>query len=294
MLGRRDGVRADLERFIAASDADLAPLLHEALQDAIADYELLKSKSGCLDFLDLLIKVRDLVRDNRGVRLDLQRRFSHFFVDEFQVIPDPLQAEVLLLLAADHPDVADWRAVRPVPGKLFIVGDPKQSIYRFRRADVTQYEDVKRHLLVVGAEVLHLTTSFRAPPSIQRFVNSAFALAIAADPETSGYVALQPSRPEVKGRPTIIALPVPKPYGDYGKIIGSRINRSYTVRCRRLHRAGWTTGERLDVIEEQRRLVLDPARAHRHALPPLAEVSRVDLTRPIRSCHSKRGAYSTL
>src|SRR5262249_46967270 len=52
VLARRDAVRADLEVFLAASEADLAPLLHEALQDAIADYKLLKSKSGCLDFLD--------------------------------------------------------------------------------------------------------------------------------------------------------------------------------------------------------------------------------------------------
>ena len=56
-------------------------------------------------------------------------------MDEFQDT-DPLQAELLLLLAADDPAERDWTAVRPVPGKLFIVGDPKQSIYRFRRADV--------------------------------------------------------------------------------------------------------------------------------------------------------------
>ena len=103
VLARRDGVRADLEAFIAASDADLAPLLHEALQGAIADYELLKAKSGCLDFLDLLIKARDLVRDNGGVRRELQNRFTHFFVDEFQDT-DPLQAEILLLLGGRRPE----------------------------------------------------------------------------------------------------------------------------------------------------------------------------------------------
>ena len=109
--------------------------MHEALQAAIADYEALKSKTGSLDFLDLLIKMRNLVRDDEGVRKELQGRFTHFFVDEFQDT-DPLQAEILLLLSADDHTVADWRAVHPVPGKLFLVGDPKQSIYRFRRADV--------------------------------------------------------------------------------------------------------------------------------------------------------------
>ena len=106
----------------------------------------LKAKAGRLDFLDLLIKARDLIRDDAGVRSELQQRFTHFFVDEFQDT-DPLQAEILLLLAADDPGETDWRAVRPVPGKLFLVGDPKQSIYRFRRADVALYEEVKERLL---------------------------------------------------------------------------------------------------------------------------------------------------
>ena len=97
VLARRDEAKADLEAFIADSDADLAPLLHEALQAPIADYEVLKAKAGQLDFLDLLIKARDLVRDNAGVRHELQQRFSHLFVDEFQDT-DPLQAEILLLL----------------------------------------------------------------------------------------------------------------------------------------------------------------------------------------------------
>ena len=142
-------------------------------------YEALKTKAGRLDFLDLLIKARDLLRDNAVVRRELQQRFSHFFVDEFQDT-DPLQAEILLLLAADEPQETDWRAVRPIPGKLFLVGDPKQSVYRFRRADVALYEEVKERLRHVGAEVLHLTTSFRSPPSIQSFVNLAFAPAMAA------------------------------------------------------------------------------------------------------------------
>jgi ATP-dependent helicase/nuclease subunit A len=285
VLARRDGVRADLETFIAASEADLAPILHEALQAAIADYELLKSKSGCLDFLDLLIKARDLVRDNDGVRRDLQSRFAHFFVDEFQDT-DPLQAEILLLLAADDPNVTDWHAVRPVSGKLFLVGDPKQSIYRFRRADVTLYEDVKRRLLALGAEVLHLTTSFRAPPSIQRFVNGAFAPAIAADAEASGYVALEPSRPEIAGRPTIIALPVPKPYGDYGKVIDGRINESLPGAVAAfmdwlINNSGWT------VEEEHRRVPIRPR--HIAILFRRFRNFRTDITRPyVRALEARR------
>ncbi len=228
VLARRDQAKANLDAFIVSSDADLAPLLHEALQAPIVEYELLKSKAGRLDFLDLLSKARDLIRDDAPVRNELQRRFSHFFVDEFQDT-DPLQAEILLLLAANDPRETDWRAARPIPGKLFLVGDPKQSIYRFRRADIAVYEEVKHRLLGAGAELLHLTASFRAPPSIQSFVNGAFAAAIAAGPDGSqaAYVPLEPSRPEIAGRPTIVALPVPRPYGDYGKVVKWRIDESF-------------------------------------------------------------------
>ncbi|SHL37484.1 ATP-dependent exoDNAse (exonuclease V) beta subunit (contains helicase and exonuclease domains) [Bradyrhizobium lablabi] len=228
VLSRRDRLKANLASFIAASDADLAPILHEVLQDPIADYERLKAKAGRLDFLDLLIKTRDLVRNDALVRGELQRRYTHFFVDEFQDT-DPLQSEILLLLASEDPKEANWRAAYPIPGKLFLVGDPKQSVYRFRRADVSFYEDVKSQLLAQGAVLLHLTTSFRAPPSIQDFVNGAFAPAMAAG-QAGGqatYVPLGHSRLEIAGQPTLIALPVPRPYGEYGNITNRSIEESF-------------------------------------------------------------------
>jgi ATP-dependent helicase/nuclease subunit A len=284
-LARRDRVRANLEAFIESSEADLAPLLHEALQAAIADYELLKSRVGRLDFLDLLIKARDLVRDDDGVRGDLQNRFTHFFVDEFQDT-DPLQAEILLLLAANDPTETDWRAVRPIPGKLFLVGDPKQSIYRFRRAEVTLYEDIKKRLLGAGAELLNLTTSFRAPPSIQCFVNGAFAPAIAADAEASGYVSLKRSRPEVTGRPSIIALPVAGPYGDFGKITEWRINESLPGVVGAF--IGWLINESSWTVEEAGNAV--PIRPrHIAILFRRFRSFRTDVTRPyVRALEARR------
>jgi ATP-dependent exoDNAse (exonuclease V) beta subunit len=249
VLAQRDQAKANLDAFIRASDADLAPLLHHALQAPIRAYEVLKAKAGRLDFLDLLIKTRDLIRDNAAVRRELQERYTHFFVDEFQDT-DPLQAEILSLLAADGPNEAYWRAVRPIPGKLFLVGDPKQSIYRFRRADVDLYEDIKERLRNVGAEVLHLNTSFRAPPSIQSFVNVAFAPAMVArtDGAQAAYVPLAASRREITGRPTLVALPVPRPYGDHGKIIKSRIDESFPEAAAAfiawlVNESGWTVEE---------------------------------------------------
>src|SRR5205085_3994081 len=115
----------------------------------------------------------------------------YVFVDEFQDT-DPLQVEILLLLAAADPGEVDWRKIVPVPGKLFVVGDPKQSIYRFRRADVRLYEEVKSQLVTSGAEVLPLQTSFRARPGIQALVNTAFAPVMqgATDGSQATYVPL--------------------------------------------------------------------------------------------------------
>ena len=68
----------------------------------------------------------------------------------------PGWGEDALLLAADDPDETVWREATPVSGKLFLVGDPKQSIYRFRRADVAIYERTKARLRSRGADLVHL------------------------------------------------------------------------------------------------------------------------------------------
>lgn len=249
VLARRDTARKRLDAFLAASGADLAPLLHEALQPAIAVYETLKSQTGRVDFLDLLIKTRDLLRDSPEVRNEIQNRFTHYFIDEFQDT-DPLQAEILLLLAAERPETSDWRAARPIAGKLFLVGDPKQAIYRFRRADVAVYEEVKRRLKANGAELVHLTTSFRSLPALQSLVNTAFAPVMKARPDGSqaDYVRLDPWRQELGEQPTIIALPVPRPYDRYGRIGNFQINESIPDAIAALiawlvNESGWTVEE---------------------------------------------------
>jgi len=209
-----DAFRAGLDGFRLDADADLAALLQQELADAVDRYEVLKARAGALDFLDLLLKARDLVRGNAAVRRGFQARFTHIFVDEFQDT-DPLQAEILLLLAATDPAAVDWRTVEPVAGRLFVVGDPKQSIYRFRRADVGIYRTVCERLVECGATPVKLTTSFRSGPQIQACINAAFAPVMTGDPFTlqAHYVPLTPSRGDLPRQPALVALPVPAPYG---------------------------------------------------------------------------------
>ncbi len=245
-----------LRDFRRVADADLAALLRDELQGPIDRFGELKRDAGRLDFVDLLIEARNLVRDCDAVRADFQRRFTRIFVDEFQDT-DPLQAEILLLLAAGDPAERNWRRVRPAPGKLFIVGDPKQSIYRFRRADVGVYWEVKRQLEAAGVPALALTTSFRAVPGIQRLVNRAFAPVMSGagpppgggaagrrpdaavggaspgsarppdddGPDQAAYVPLSPHRGDPERQPGVVVLPVPRPYGRW-RVAASAIERS--------------------------------------------------------------------
>jgi ATP-dependent exoDNAse (exonuclease V) beta subunit len=250
VLTARETLFVDVQQFKKNADADLAAALQQELDGATAGYQSLKDSAGALDYVDLLARARDLLRQDAAVRRHLQRRFTHLFVDEFQDT-DPIQAEILLLLAADDPYVSDWRQSRPVPGKLFIVGDPKQAIYRFRGTDVGTYWEVSRHLERHGAMRLQLSTSYRSVPAIQRFVNAAFAVEMRGDPQAlqADYVPLSPSREAAVGQPAVVALPVPHPYGRT-RISGRAIDDSLPdaigafIEWAIDPQSGWTVAER--------------------------------------------------
>ena len=213
VLTARDAFYADVLQFRSDADGDLAALLQSELQEPTARYQELKRRKGAVDFVDLLTCTRDLLREDRDVRRHLQQRFTRIFVDEFQDT-DPVQAEILLLLSADTDAVNRWVDVRPRPGKLFIVGDPKQAIYRFRGADVGTYWAVRDHVKQCGGRVLQLRTNFRSVPAIQRFVNRAFEQEMVADPVAlqAEYVPLAERRSSDGAQPALVALPVPAPY----------------------------------------------------------------------------------
>ncbi len=228
IIASRDALKQQLDQFVAAAEADLAAALQGELQEVVVRYQALKQRSGGLDFMDMLMGLRDMLRDDRAVRNELQQRFTHLFVDEFQDT-DPLQAEILLLLAASDPANNDPARVVPVAGKLFVVGDPKQAIYRFRRADVLLYERVKEQLCRHGGQVVHLSTSFRALPAIQAAINISFAPEMDALPRRAGqaaYVPLQPHRAPFNDQPALIALPIPAPYGRSGRSTSTAIAAS--------------------------------------------------------------------
>ncbi len=258
-IALRDAAKVALDNFVQASEADLAALLREELRPLVAAYEERKAKAGALDFLDLLLCARDLLRDHEPVRHELQARFTHLLVDEFQDT-DPVQAELLFLLAADDPRERDGRRARILPGKLFVVGDPKQSIYRFRRADIALYEEAKAQLLASGATLLHLSVSFRAVPDLQEAINAAFAPRMVprqdgAQNSQAAYVALDRARDRAPGRPALIALPAPRLYekGRGPRASKKVIDESYADAVGAFvdwlwRRSGWTIPETIDGV----------------------------------------------
>ncbi|MCS7026647.1 MAG: UvrD-helicase domain-containing protein [Bryobacteraceae bacterium] len=239
-----------LDQFQQVVEVDLAAQVRAELWEVVLRYEQQKQRAGQLDFLDLLLLTRNLLRDNQEVRNYFQQRFSCLLVDEFQDV-DPLQAEILLLLCCEDPEVSDWKAVKPAPGKLFLVGDPKQSIYKFRRADVQLYQKLRELLSGRGVATVQLRRSFRSVASIQECVNAAFAHEFKADLTSAqvSYVPLEKSREDLPGQPAVIALPAPRPYGRNERLAKSAIQACLPETVAGfidwlLHKSNWRVGER--------------------------------------------------
>jgi ATP-dependent helicase/nuclease subunit A len=167
-----DGVEKNARDILNAHRTQLACRLFDALRAFVVGYASERKKLGVANFQDLLVWARDLLRDSDEVRARVQSRWRRIFIDEFQDT-DPLQAEIGFCLCADpaQPPPADWRDSVLEPGKLCLVGDPKQSIYRFRRADIALYQAIRTKV----PETQILSQNFRSVPTLLDFVNRHFA-----------------------------------------------------------------------------------------------------------------------
>jgi len=174
-----DEVRGLLEQADAARAAVIGThqratldLLLARLRGFVRAYADERRRDGRIEFHDLLVLARDVLRNNPQVRAALSERFRVLLIDEFQDT-DPLQIEIAVLLASDDPEAGRraWHDVPVAPGRAFFVGDPKQSIYRFRRADLELYHRVERELRDGHRE---LTQNFRSVPGILDWVNHVF------------------------------------------------------------------------------------------------------------------------
>lgn len=183
---------------------------------AIEVYEERKREAGVLDFDDLLLRARNLLRDSEAVQRSAAAGISMLMVDEFQDT-DPVQAEIVRHLCGE----------RLIDGKLFLVGDAKQSIYRFRRADPAVFAELRGQIRAEAR--LPLSMNFRSQPAILHFVNALFSGRMGED-----YEPLVPHADQLSPSPSIEFLfPTPDEADETGKI------EKGSAEERRRREAGW-------------------------------------------------------
>lgn len=135
-------------------------------------FDNVKKRHEVIDQLDLLISLRDLLHTNKEMCDSLAQQFEHIFVDEYQDT-DPVQAEIFSSLCK-------------AKGSLTIIGDPKQSIYRFRRADITIFASTIAALVKRGALRAQLKVNFRSRPGLIRSYNNVFPEFFGPSPDPKG------------------------------------------------------------------------------------------------------------
>lgn len=189
-------------RVLSELIAQVQPVL-----DRFQDY---KRSAALLDFDDLIFAARDLVRDHDAVRRSLGARFTRVLVDEFQDT-DPLQTEIFWRLCGEPPAdgaTAHWADFQIRPGALFLVGDPKQAIYRFRGADVSAYVRARDAFIAQDADsVLSISTNFRSCAPILTYVNERFEALLSSEGQP-GFTALDPFHADRGEAPCVAALDV--------------------------------------------------------------------------------------
>ncbi len=207
----RDGFDHFIESARAEVSHEILALLTGSFLNFASRYGRACRAEGLVGFDEMLAFAARLIRENPGARRHFRERFTHILVDEFQDT-DPLQVEIVLLLAGEDPEERDWRKVRLRGGGLFLVGDPKQSIYRFRRADIAVYHEASRIVSKYG-KVLRIRQNFRSAPGVIDWVNGVFSRLIvedAARPSLQpGYLPLEPFRGEAGPRVRLLEDSVP-------------------------------------------------------------------------------------
>ena len=185
-----DDVASELD---LTRNVSLAPILR-ALRGFVVGYESGRKLEGHAGYHDLLVWARNLLRDNIDIRDHFRQRYTHILLDEVQDT-DPIQTQIAMFLAEDVPDgtpqesrPTDWRHVIPSDGRLFVVGDPKQSIYRFRRADVRQLNILRSQM---SQTPVHLDQNFRSHRPIIEWVNHLFGSWMEASESQAEYVSLR-------------------------------------------------------------------------------------------------------
>jgi exodeoxyribonuclease-5 len=193
-----------------AATGRLLALIGGEVAEVVDTFQQEKRMAALLDFDDLLYGTRDLFTSSEDVRSALGARFRHVLVDEFQDT-DPLQCEILWRLCGDPPagdTSVPWIEWPLRDGALFMVGDPKQAIYRFRGADVRTYLRARATLEANRPDaILSVSRNFRSVAPILDWVNQRFEAPLSADGQP-GFAPLFTDDDSPDGAKSVFALEV--------------------------------------------------------------------------------------
>jgi ATP-dependent helicase/nuclease subunit A len=180
---------------LGAVDATVAGAVLEAARPFVETFRREYLGRGWVSFDGVIVLARNLLRDHPEIRRREGDRLAQLLIDEFQD-NDPLQYEIAFFLAEAQGSAArDAYEARLVPGKLFIVGDPKQSIFGFRGADILAYHRAVEALRASGGEVLRLSTNFRSVPELIEPINDLFQGYFCDRPLDPDFEPLRAARP---------------------------------------------------------------------------------------------------
>ncbi len=250
----------------ALGEATVIPLVN-AVARMVLTYADTRRAEGLLEFQDLLVLSCELLGENDDAREYFQSRYTHVLIDEFQDT-DPLQLKLARLLTDRS------GSGKPTDGALFVVGDGKQSIYRFRRADLTQLQTLVDSL---GAERLSLTSNFRSTPAILDWVNAVFdpwmngPAGSDRDPLQAEYVPLEPARAD-DGHTEIPRVMIAGGFAD-GNVDVARESEAEDIArlADTVGAGGWPLSDHRDQVYRSRYRDLCVLMPRRTSLPALEE-----------------------
>ncbi|MFC4076877.1 UvrD-helicase domain-containing protein [Salinithrix halophila] len=216
ILQPRDRLKSLCEECLAAAGGNawlpeekivLQELL-TAVEEIHRGYLCLKAEAGGLDFDELQVRAVRLLRDHPAVVRRVRERVRYLMVDEYQDTNEAQKMLTDLLCPGPHGE--------HVPGKLFVVGDPKQSIYRFRGADVSVFRRTREEILAEGGKEVSLLDNFRSEGSLVNFVNVLFSGLMSNDPRDDNHYRAAGANRQAEGDTRVEMLTLP-PSAEEGK-----------------------------------------------------------------------------
>lgn len=135
-----------------------------------------RRSSGKVSFQDAMKMSIDILLKNKAIRQKYKNTFSYIMIDEFQDNNDDYRKLLYLLAEKDSLQLDTIPGPQDLKeGKIFLVGDEKQSIYRFRGADVSVFKRMQTEIALAGGELIELETNFRSTPALVDNFNSMFS-----------------------------------------------------------------------------------------------------------------------